>query len=474
MLFDVLGLFFVSTRPRFVTVDHLMVWCFTLFATLTASVSGEETYDLSVNQSANDSRLVRAVVEVTGDLKLNEDGKKVSKLPFRVRGDLQYSERTIDQTPTERRDVRYYQTAEAHIRVGEGSLNSGLSDTRRLVLAHATGSRHTIFSPQGAFTRDEFDLINIQGSTALTHLLPPAEPVAIDSEWRHDDKFVAAFLSLDAIAQSDVKSTLRNIEDHIAIIDMSGKVSGAVDGVSSDIVLKAKYNVDLKQHAVTWLAMSIREQRAIGHATPGFDVTARIRVAASNEETPPELTADALAGLPLEVSDGATLISLPSPAGGFSLLHARQWQVMVDRADMTILRMIEQGDLIAQCNVTSLPDLDRGKRVPLDAFRADVQKALGKNFGEFVEASQRTNDRGLRVLRAVVSGVASELPIQWIYYHLSDSDGRQAAIVFTMDSKVVEKFAGGDDALVSSFEFAERRRPTPASVEKKAVDASVR
>ncbi|MBP88094.1 MAG: hypothetical protein CMJ64_15455 [Planctomycetaceae bacterium] len=486
MVFDVLGSILVSTRQQVVTrkrnsISHNASWiaaysiCWTVFAGV---VAAEETYDLSVKQATSGANLVKAIVEVSGKLKLNADGTKVSELPLRVRGELEYAERTIEQTQFHRKNARLYETARATIQVGDTRLESSLNEERRLVLAQVKESQHTLCSPQGPITRDELELIDIQGSTTLSHLLTPAAPVPIGAEWPHEADLLTAILGLDAIAQADVKSIFRKVEGDIAIIDMSGEVSGAVDGVSSDIVLKAKYNVDLKSHSITWLAMSIHEDRAIGHATPGFEVTARIRVATTAQETPLDLTDDALAGLPLELSPGSTLLSLLSPTGGFQLLHAREWQVMVDRADVTILRFVEQGDLIAQCNVSSLPDSMRGERVSLEAFRADIEKALGKNFGQFVEASQQTNDQGLRVLRVVVSGVASELPIQWIYYHISTDDVRQAALVFTMDGKVVEKFAGADEALVNSFEFAQRvlpgGDPTPASIEKPDVDRSVR
>jgi hypothetical protein len=209
--------------------------------------------------------------------------------------------------------------------------------------------------------------------------------------------------------------------------------------------------------------MSIRENRAIGHATPGFDVTARIRVEINEKPASPELGVPLLNELPLELNSGSTLLRLESTLGGYRLLHVREWQMMVDRHDVTILRMIDQGELIAQCNISSLPDLAAGKRVQLPDFQADIERALGKNFGQFIEASQQKSESGHRVLRAAVSGLASELPIQWIYYHISDDAGRQTALVFTMDAKVVEKFAGADQSMVSTFEFTDRAAPTVAA-----------
>jgi hypothetical protein len=403
------------------------------------------------------------VIEVTGDLKLNADGKQVNRLALRVSGRSRYDERTLHprSSDTARRDARFYHAAQATIAIDNNRIEMGLSDDRKLIVADAASTKLTLFSPLGPLTRDELELIQTQGSSSLLDRLAPAAPVALNTEWTHDAQDLALLLGLDAIHQSDVKSTLRQVEGDVAIIDLSGQVSGAIDGVASDITLKAKYNINLQSHRVTWLAMSIREDRAIGHATPGFNVTARVRVEINEKPMSPELSVSLLNQLPLDLNSGSTLLRLESKLGGFGLLHARDWQMMVDRHDVTILRMIEQGELIAQCNISSLPDLVAGKRVQLPEFQADIEKALGKNFGQFVEASQQKSESGHRVLRAVVSGLASELPIQWIYYHISNDEGRQTALVFTMDAKIVEKFAGADQSIVGTFEFVDRAAPTP-------------
>jgi hypothetical protein len=89
----------------------------------------------------------------------------------------------------------------------------------------------------------------------------------------------------------------------------------------------------------------------------------------------------------------------------------------------------------------------------IETLQTDIQRSLAKNFGQFVEAKQFKTDRGLRALRVVAAGVASELPIQWIYYHITDPEGHQAALVFTLDAKLVERFGGEDQTLVSAFEI---------------------
>jgi hypothetical protein len=94
----------------------------------------------------------------------------------------------------------------------------------------------------------------------------------------------------------------------------------------------------------------------------------------------------------------------------------------------------------------------------LEEFQTDIQKSLGETFGQFIEASQFESDHGLRVLRVVAGGVASELPIHWIYYHVSNNAGRRLTYVFTMEAENASRFAAADHAFTSSLELFD---PTP-------------
>ena len=65
------------------------------------------------------------------------------------------------------------------------------------------------------------------------------------------------------------------------------------------------------------------------------------------------------------------------------------------------------------------------------------------------------------MLRVVVSGVAhgkpAEVPIRWIYYHLADRQGRQAAFTFTVEQELLDRFADADRPIVQSLRFESER-----------------
>jgi hypothetical protein len=316
----------------------------------------------------------------------------------------------------------------------------------------------------GPLSRDELELIDIQGSSSVVSRLLPDKEVRIGDKWSASNDTTAVLLRLDVVTDNKLESQLRKIEDQVAYIEMTGAVSGSIGGVPSDLEVNGKYNFDLRLQRITWLAMSIHENRAIGHAEPGFEVTARVRVAISPLEASPELAEDDLAKLSLVTDPAATFLTCTTGDGAFRFIYPRSWRVMVDRHDVTVMRFIDGGEMIAQCNLSKLADAAPEKLLSMESFQADIQRSLAKNFSQFVEAEQLKTDHGLRALRVVVAGVASDLPIQWIYYHLTDDHGRQAALVFTMDAKLVERFGGEDQTLVSALEIL----AVPASKEKES------
>ncbi len=469
MLFDERRTTFVlSDAPR----QKILLGLTVLILGLAGTARPEEAtkYELRATTTPDQFQRVRVLLEVSGQLKINGEDKKVTQVPLQVNGELLYDERVLksDTQNKCRSSVRYYDTAAAELRIGETSQKTSLHPDRRLAATQVTATETVLFSPLAPFTRDELELLETQANSAALYRLLPDKAISLGQSWNHDNSAVAALLCLDAITQTDVKSTLRQVEKSLAIVDLEGSVNGSVRGVSSDIQVRGKYNFDLKQGTFTWITLSISEKRASSAAEPGFEVVAKLREVLA--PTPPraELSDATIKDLTLDPGPGSTLLSLASSAGRFQLLHTRQWRVMMDRTDLTVLRMLDQGDLIAQCNASRLPDLPAGQRVSVESFQADVKRALGEHFGEFRDVTQESTDGGLRVLRAVVSGTASELPIQWSYYHLSDDKGHQAAIVFTMDARLVEKFAEADRTIISSFAFTGSAEAAPETATETA------
>ena len=414
---------------------------------------------LKASSTSGDLVRVTVAIEVGGDLKLNDAGKKVSRLPLKVTGNLLYDEKVIEAgggTKGSVRTVRYYHQAEAEITIDKNENKSSLDDDSRLIVFESTAGREALFSPTGPLSREQLELVDVPGNSALVAGLLPDKRVKVGESWKHDTTTLARLLGLETVSKSGVKSSLREVAGGVAKLELSGKLSGAVGGVDTQLNLKAKYSFNLSRRRITWLAMSIGETRSIGHAAPGFEVVARLRMLISPLPEAGPLKDDALAGVPLRAKAGTALLAFESRAGGYQLLHDRRWRVISNQGNVTVMRLVDRGELVAQCNISRLPDLPAGKQVQLLELHQNIQKSLGKHFGQFVEASQAKTDAGLRVLRVVAEGVVSELPIRWTYYLFSNETGRRTAAVFTLEGRLIERFNEADQALVSGFQFLDR------------------
>jgi hypothetical protein len=423
----------------------------------------KKTYDLNPISAVGQMQQIQSVVEVQGDLKLDSDGTKVTRVPLLVNAQLRYDEKLLEikSSPWSRRAVRYYHQAEASIKVGEGTLAPALNDGRRIVAAQVDKEGSVLHSPAGPLTRDELDLIESQGNSLLWWCLLPKGPVAIGNRWEVDQEPLGLLLGIDAVTQCSSRCSLASVDGDVALVDLSGSISGAVSGVATEIQLKAKYNFDLAQHRMTWFAASFKESRSISHAEPGFEVTTRVRASAARLQQSPALDESSLAGLSLEANAGTNLLAFQAEKSHFSLIHDRRWHSILDRPNLCVLRMVDRGTLIAQCNISELSDLEPGKKFTREAFQADVERSLGKNFGQFVEANQSASEEGKLIYRVVVSGATGEIPIQWIYYHIANDKGRRAALAFTLEAKLLERFAEADRTLAETFQFTKRPEPKP-------------
>src|SRR5207247_1414770 len=119
---------------------------------------------------------------------------------------------------------------------------SELRPDRKLIVIQSDANAATTFSPAGPLTREELELVEAPASDLALEALLPLRAVKIAGQWSLSDAAVARLLGLEALSQQDIVCTLDSVKDDLALVIMSGKVAGAVGGVSSDIDLRGKLN----------------------------------------------------------------------------------------------------------------------------------------------------------------------------------------------------------------------------------------
>ncbi len=396
-------------------------------------------------------------LKAAGQTQFADDGKPGHE-ELSLRCKLEYDEKTLDfaaRGDGACRSVRRYRKAAAVSTVGGEEFRPSLRSALRLICAEAHGPTVLLFAPAGALNRSELDLIEVQADSLLLDRLLPARRVVLGDQWPHRKQLLAALLGLDEVSKADVQSRLKEVTDIVARFEIHGHVEGAVHGAPTQIDLKGKYRFDLRSRRIDWLGLLIKEKRQSSLVADGLEVHSVLQVTVHPLAHAADLSAATLAKVAAQVraSPESTRLSYHSASGHWQFVYDRRWYVFRDQPEVAVLRLLDRGEVIAQCNVSSLPDRPADQLVGLSEFQDDVRRALDKDFGGFVEASQRVDPSEHRILRVVAEGKHSEIPIQWIYYHVADRQGRQVAFTFTVEKGLLDRFEDADQLFVRSLRF---------------------
>ena len=321
-----------------------------------------EEFSLASGRALGETSQIEVLLEVGGDLLVkDEKEKKAHQLKTSVVGTMVYDGRSAaTPTPTSTRGVRQYRRCDAVIKIDKGSTKARLRDDRRLIAVAADNRDATLFCPTAPLSEEELDLIEIPACSLLVERLLPDRPVAPGDQWQHSEDLLICFLNLDAISQSDVTTTFKQATDDAAQLEVAGTVQGAVEGASTEIEIKGRYKYDLQAKRITWLALLVKEKRSIGNVSPGVDVTARLQMKIVPGTNNPALSDEALSSIKPEPAPEQTLLEFTSK-GGFQFLYDRAWHVVNETNEAATLRLVDRGELIAQCNASALAKVEAGK-----------------------------------------------------------------------------------------------------------------
>src|SRR5690606_6270243 len=121
--------------------------------------------------------------------------------------------------------------------------------------------------------------------------------------------------------------------------------------------------------------------------------------------------------------------------------------------EVAVLRLLDRGSLVAQCNISPIPSVPAGEHTPLERFQADIQTSLGEKLKTIQPAEKLPSTDGRIVYRVVAEGEAAELPMQWIYYLCASPSGKQLSLVFAVESQLLETLDSQDRKIVQSLRF---------------------
>jgi hypothetical protein len=423
---------------------------------------------VTIDLDAGGSDVVRSEPEATGKAGAEQ------KLPMSVAAKLQYDERRLVdgravalESPTALA-VRYYEKADAVLKVDSSGRTPELAENRRLIVVESGATRPTLYSPDGPLPREQLDLIDVLGNASLVDLLLPESPVAKGATWSHNAALMGGLLGLDTVAACEVQSVLDEFNSSFAKIRLAGVVHGATDGAATEQEIRGVYLYDRKLRRITRLNLAVREIRSIGGATPGLQGVAKMQVTIKPIESSPELTDEAVAAaVRTDQPDARNLLYHSAPLG-FQVEHDRQWFVTSEARETVTMRRVDRSDVVVHCTLTSLPPKSEGRQIPLEQFQRDVAYSLGKGFGQIVSSREWANSHGHRSFEVVVRGTVEEMPVEWHYYLVAPESGHRVSLVFTIEGSKVERVGQADRRLVQALQLIPPQTPTAQTAARSA------
>lgn len=423
-----------------------------------------ETYELT--ESSGDQRpfIVQSRVQVSGQFQTPAAEGKISQWMVESSASYRYRERRLPGAGRDAaalRSGRLYSQAQARIVIGETVTTPRLHPQVKLLVAQGREDGVQLFSPELLLRRDDIDLLSTPGDSLSVLGLLPRGAIEVGEKWNADTWALQMLADVDAVLKGEVVCRLASVEQQLATVEFSGTIEGASVGAPTKITLSGSYEYDLDHGHIRKLNLSQSEDRKVGAVSPGMKVEARVTMDRTLAGDSSGLEDAVLAGLPLEPDPGQLLLVYDTP-WQVRFLHDRGWHLFHKTDRLAILRLLDQGRLISQCNMTRVESVAPGKHTPESQFQSDIRTSLGERLQRIASAEEvktRPDDPRF-IYRVTALGESNGRKLRWIYYLVTEPDGRQVSFVFAVDENDVQALRERDVALVTSVEFLKQQAPT--------------
>jgi hypothetical protein len=325
---------------------------------------------------------------------------------------------------------------------------------RALLIAERQGEAVVVFSPGGPLTRSELEVVEAVGDPLALAGLFPTQPVRVGDHWRVGGDAARGLSGYDALAANALEAVVESLDGAEAVLRIKGEVRGAALGGAGTIACDGTLRFNRVAGQLTRLDLTRHETRKAGPVEEGLEISSTLTVERRTMATPAELGDTVVAALPNDRDPQRELLVLMAPDGRYALQHDRDWHIYWDDSKLTVLKRLDHGEVVAQCNLNVGPKVPAGKHQDPDQFRDDVKRALGERFVRFVGVGEVEGDPGGGFrYKVAVQGRQGEVGILWDYYLIASPDGDQLLATFTHASAQSAGFGDQDLRLVASFRW---------------------
>jgi hypothetical protein len=425
-----------------------------------AGLAGAQTYSLAEPVQADDCGTYHLEMTLSGEMKVNRDGKAVP-LTLTAAATHEFSERVlaVGKTGLAEKTARVYANARAAIRAGDERSERTLRKERQLIVAQRHGDQYLVYSPAGPLTREELELTGEHFDTLTLTGLLPGKAVAVGDTWKVNNAVAQALCNFEGLTEQSLTCKLEEVKDNVARVSVSGTATGIDLGAMVKLNIEGGYHFHLGTKHLTDLEWTQKDDRDQGPVSPATSVQTTTKLTRAVIDQLPEALGDVkLVSVPSGFEVPAPLLALEyrDPQGRFGLTLGRDWQTVSRNEEHVVLRLMDQGDFVAQVTITPWTTDPNGKHLSADEFKEAMAATPGWDMEQELQVGEvplpKDDDRW--VYRISALGKMDGLDVMQNFYLVAGPGGKQVVLLFTLTPKKATKLADRDLSMACSIDFA--------------------
>jgi len=390
---------------------------------------------------------------VTGKLLTAIGEGKAASLPLKAQGRFEYVELLVGRgaAPVALFSIRHYRQARSEVEVSGRKRTSDLSPLKRRLVALGRPEGVLVYCPDALLSYDDVQLLQTPGDSLAVLPLLPDRSVDVGQSWQPAPWVLPMLAGVEAVKESRLTCRLQSVESGRATVTVEGQLEGAVYGAVTSVKVRGTLVFNTSSRCLTELRLTQTEKRMIGSVSPGLDVEAKVELRRRPTSAPEDLLKRARQLSPDPPPD--RLLLQQTFFGDVVCQFDRRWHVFHASPQVAVLRLVENGTFLSQCNLSPIPSAPPGRHVPKARFVEDIQRSLGERFQTLVKDGEVPADDGRFIYRVVVHGKDGGLNMQWNYYLVAAPNGRQVSLVFAVERENLERFGDRDLQFVRRLRF---------------------
>jgi hypothetical protein len=386
-----------------------------------------------------------------------ETSPEAKPLPMTVESRLDFDERPrrFDDSGRLVESWRWVRQAAVAIRGEVRPLTTLLRPEVSTLAVRLRQGQPVVTSPGGPLTRQELDVVQGPVDPLVWPLLLSTKAVGVGETWALSPEVARSVSDYDALASQTLRAKLESMDEATATIRVGGEVRGACRGGEGTMGVDGTVRYDRRAGRIVEVKLRRTETRRPGQVEAGFHFEGTITATRTPlGSIPAELTDGILDALPAADTAAAERLRFQPPEGSYVLYHDRDWHLFWEDARLAVLKRLDHGELVAQCNLSAGPDAGPGKHQDPSQFREDIKEALGRRFVRFAGAGE-VSAEGTEgyVYKVAAQGLEGDREILWYYYLLASPAGKQVLATFTLNLADRDRLGQGDLDLIGSIDW---------------------